>query len=215
MGVLVSYSVAGREPCGPDGDAEMPSIRLVLYRENRGRRQCQSGGRAVRPGRGVMKLLPYSGLCVCWRGVLVSCLVPWRKPCGPGGDAEMPSIRLVLYRENRGRRKCQSGGRAVRPGRGVMKLLPYSGLCVCWRGVLVSCLVPWRKPCGPGGDAEMPSMRLVQYWGTEDGGAVPVWLAERKLQPPGDEAVAVLCTWSAGGGCRWTVAWRDLVRMCG
>jgi hypothetical protein len=59
---------------------------------------------------------------------LVSCLVAGREPWKPGGDAEMPSIRLVLYRENRGRRQCQSGGRAVRPGRRVMKLLPYSGL---------------------------------------------------------------------------------------
>ena len=50
----------------------------------------------------------------------------------PGGDAEKPSIRLVLYWGStvqcRVWKQCQSGGRAVRPWRRVMKLLPYSGL---------------------------------------------------------------------------------------
>jgi len=63
----VSCLVAGREPCVPDGETGDPSIRLVLYWGSTGEYmgmggQCQSGGRAERPGRRVMKLLPYSVL---------------------------------------------------------------------------------------------------------------------------------------------------------
>jgi len=62
----VSCLVAGREPCVPDGETGDPSVRLVLYWGSavqcRGWGQCQSGGRAERPGRGVMKLLSDSVL---------------------------------------------------------------------------------------------------------------------------------------------------------
>jgi hypothetical protein len=117
-----------------------------------------------------MKLWPYSVLGRL-EGVLVSCLVAGRKPWKPGGDAEKPSIRLVLYRENRGRRQCQSGWRSGSSSRRVMKLLPYSGLGRL-EGVLVSYSVAGREPCGPDGDAEMPSIRLVQNWGsTGEGGS--------------------------------------------
>jgi hypothetical protein len=65
---------------------------------------------------------------------------------------------------------------------------------------LVSCLVAGREPWKPGGDAEMPSIRLVLYRGVQGKEAVPVWWPERKLQLLGDEAAAVLWTWSVGGG---------------
>ncbi len=78
-----------------------------------------------------MKLPPYSGLGRL-EGVLVSCLVAWRKPWKPGGDAEKPSIRLVLYWGStvlyRGWGQCQSSGRGESSSRRVMKLLPYSVL---------------------------------------------------------------------------------------
>ncbi len=62
----------------------------------------------------------------------MSCLVAGREPCGPGGDAEKPSIRLVLYWGSavlyRGWGQCQSGWRSESSSRRVMKLLPYSVL---------------------------------------------------------------------------------------
>jgi hypothetical protein len=72
-------------------------------------------------------------------GVSVSCLVARREPWKPGGDAEKPSIRLVLYWGStvqcRVWKQCQSSGRAVRPGRRVMKLWPYSGLGLLEGGI--------------------------------------------------------------------------------
>jgi hypothetical protein len=51
-----------------------------------------------------------------------------------GDDAGEPSMGLVLYRGVQGSTwgwgQCQSGGRAERLGRWVMKLLSDSGLCL-------------------------------------------------------------------------------------
>jgi len=73
MGVSVSCLVAGREPCLLDGETGDPSIRLVLYWGStvqcRGWGQCQSGGRAVRPWRRVMKLLSDSVLGLLEGGI--------------------------------------------------------------------------------------------------------------------------------------------------